>query len=142
MCFRIRAYLLVLFASAFAALGAGPAAADNVFTQNGVGVSGYDPVAYFADGKALPGSAQFTAEYHGIAYKFASAAHRTPSPPTRRNICRNTGGIAPMPQPRARWPRPIPKRSRFSTASSISISVRTSVSVGCRARRSSSMRPT
>jgi YHS domain-containing protein len=76
MCFRIRAYLLVLFASAFAALGAGPAAADNVFTQNGVGVSGYDPVAYFADGKALLGSAQFTAEYHGIAYKFASAAHR------------------------------------------------------------------
>jgi YHS domain-containing protein len=76
MSFRIRAYLLVMLLGAFAASGAGPAAADNVFTQNGVGVSGYDAVAYFTDGKAVPGSAPFTAEYHGITYRFASAAHR------------------------------------------------------------------
>jgi YHS domain-containing protein len=76
MSLRIRACLLVLFLSAFAGLGASPAAADNIYTKDGLGVSGYDTVAYFTDGKAVPGSAQFTAEYHGITYRFASAAHR------------------------------------------------------------------
>ena len=76
MSLRIRACLLVLFLSAFAGLGASPAAADNIYTKDGLGVSGYDPVAYFTDGKAVPGSAQLTAQYHGITYRFASAAHR------------------------------------------------------------------
>lgn len=44
--------------------------------QNGVMLKGYDPVAYFTDGKALKGSEQFSAEYEGARYNFASAAHK------------------------------------------------------------------
>ncbi|MFC3677146.1 YHS domain-containing (seleno)protein [Ferrovibrio xuzhouensis] len=44
--------------------------------ENGVMLKGYDPVAYFTDGKALKGSEQFTAEYEGARYNFASAAHK------------------------------------------------------------------
>ena len=45
MSLQFRACLLVLFLSAFVGLGASPAAADNVYTTDGLGVSGYDPVA-------------------------------------------------------------------------------------------------
>src|SRR5919206_668298 len=76
MSLQIRACLLVLLLGALTGLGPLPAAAENVYTKDGLGVGGYDPVAYFADGKALPGSAQFTHQYHGITYRFASAAHR------------------------------------------------------------------
>lgn len=41
-----------------------------------VAISGYDPVAYFTDGAAVEGSADFTATHDGKVYRFASAQHR------------------------------------------------------------------
>lgn len=39
-------------------------------------VEGYDVVAYFTDGKPTKGQEQFTADYRGVTYRFANAAHR------------------------------------------------------------------
>lgn len=44
--------------------------------QQGLALKGYDPVAYFAQGKAAKGSPNFSAKYDGTTYWFASAAHR------------------------------------------------------------------
>ena len=39
-------------------------------------MKGYDPVAYFTDGKAISGSSAFSYVWDGLRYQFASAAHR------------------------------------------------------------------
>jgi YHS domain-containing protein len=39
---------------------------------NGVGLHGYDPVAYFTDGKAVKGDSQYHSKYDGAAYYFQS----------------------------------------------------------------------
>jgi YHS domain-containing protein len=44
--------------------------------KNGLALQGYDPVAYFTDGKPVKGSADFTASYKGAIYQFTSAEHR------------------------------------------------------------------
>jgi len=41
-----------------------------------LGIKGYDPVAYFTEGKAKEGKASFTVSYQGINYYFESAANR------------------------------------------------------------------
>ena len=38
-------------------------------------LKGYDPVAYFTDGKATPGDAQYETVYDGTRYRFASVQH-------------------------------------------------------------------
>ncbi len=42
----------------------------------GVVIRGYDPVAYFTEGRPVPGNADFSAEYEGGKYLFATAEHR------------------------------------------------------------------
>lgn len=44
--------------------------------KEGLGLYGYDPVAYFIDGKPVPGDAAITASHDGATYRFASEAHR------------------------------------------------------------------
>src|SRR5512134_1991711 len=44
--------------------------------SGGLALKGYDPVAYFNDGKAVEGSDQFTHEWNGANWRFASAEHR------------------------------------------------------------------
>ena len=39
-------------------------------------IGGYDPVAYFTDGKPVPGSSEFEFVWHDARWRFASAAHR------------------------------------------------------------------
>lgn len=48
-------------------------AADDVPTP---AISGYDPVAYQTDGKAVRGSGYFVSTYEGQTYLFASEAHK------------------------------------------------------------------
>ena len=45
--------------------------------KSGVGIKGYDPVAYFTDNKAIKGSAQFQSDSSGVTYHFASAQNKT-----------------------------------------------------------------
>ncbi len=42
----------------------------------GVAIKGYDPVAYFTDGKPVKGSDDFEHEYKDATWRFATAAHR------------------------------------------------------------------
>jgi YHS domain-containing protein len=55
-------------------------AADRVDPVNhdrkGIAIRGYDPVAYFLDGRPVRGNAQFTHAWNGATWQFASAAHR------------------------------------------------------------------
>lgn len=41
-----------------------------------ISISGYDPVAYFTDGKPVEGNADFEYLWHGQRWRFASAEHR------------------------------------------------------------------
>lgn len=44
--------------------------------RHNVGIRGYDPVAYFTDGKAVKGLPQFTSTADGVTYLFTSVAHK------------------------------------------------------------------
>ncbi len=44
--------------------------------SEGVALQGYDPVAYFTEGKPVMGKPEFTARFKGATYRFASASHR------------------------------------------------------------------
>jgi YHS domain-containing protein len=43
--------------------------------DDGIGIQGYDPVAYFA-GKAVEGKKEFSSTFEGVTYYFTSAANR------------------------------------------------------------------
>jgi hypothetical protein len=69
---------LLALAIALAATLAPPARADGPLNLDraGLAIRGYDPVAYFREGKAVPGRAEFTAVHDAATYRFASAANR------------------------------------------------------------------
>jgi YHS domain-containing protein len=58
-----------------------PITASVAWAQSGqpaparLALKGYDPVAYFTDGKATPGNPQYETAYDGTRYRFASAQH-------------------------------------------------------------------
>ena len=68
----IRLILLALLLSGAAARAEKPINA----TFFGVAIKGYDPVAYFTDGKSAKGDAAFAYDWNGATWRFASAAHR------------------------------------------------------------------
>lgn len=45
--------------------------------SNGIGIQGYDPVAFFTEHKPVKGSPQFQSDYNGAKYWFASADDKT-----------------------------------------------------------------
>ena len=47
-----------------------------VFAEDGIAIRGTDPVAYFTDGRAVPGDAAIHADWMGARWQFASAEHR------------------------------------------------------------------
>ncbi|MGD1879131.1 MAG: YHS domain-containing (seleno)protein [Kiloniellaceae bacterium] len=51
-------------------------AAQEINIVEGYAVHGYDVVAYFTEGKPVPGNDRFTATFDGATYRFASAEHR------------------------------------------------------------------
>ena len=63
--------VMVLVASGAAA----PAFAQD-YSHSTPGLSGYDPVAYFTDGKPVRGSGFHVAVVDGVTYAFASAEHQ------------------------------------------------------------------
>lgn len=52
------------------------AAGENNVDSSGLGLKGYDPVAYFTEQKPVRGKPEFTATHEGATYRFASAANR------------------------------------------------------------------
>ena len=57
--------------SAVAGSSASPVAAVN--TTDGLALKGYDPVAYFTDGQPTKGADQYSFQWKGVTYRFASA---------------------------------------------------------------------
>ena len=60
-------------------LGGGPAAAGNDVNTGwfgGVAIMGYDPVAYFTEGRPMKGSEEFYYEWFGTPWYFANQRHR------------------------------------------------------------------
>jgi len=60
-------------------LAAAPLAATEPINKSyfgNVAIEGYDPVAYFTDGKPVEGSKKFVQEWKGAVWRFASAEHR------------------------------------------------------------------
>ncbi len=52
------------------------AATDPVFSTNGIAIHGYDPVAYFTEGKPVEGSPEFISDWQGAELRFASADNK------------------------------------------------------------------
>lgn len=68
-----------LLAGALLLLAAAPGRAIEPINQSflgGVAIDGYDPVAYFTEGIPVEGNRNFTHEWQGATWRFASAAHR------------------------------------------------------------------
>lgn len=47
-----------------------------VFAEDGIAIRGADPVAYFTAGEYTPGSDEFTHDWEGATWQFASAENR------------------------------------------------------------------
>jgi len=45
-------------------------------TSAGLAIKGYDPVAYFEDGKPVKGDAAYQFQWKGATWRFSNAAHR------------------------------------------------------------------
>lgn len=76
---------------------AGAAAAHALSPVNktllgGLALDGYDPVAYFTDGKPVEGSKELTLEWNGATWRFASAAHRDEFKKTPEKYAPQYGG--------------------------------------------------
>ncbi len=71
--FKRIAFAVFLSALAFAALAVEPV---NKTLLGGLAIKGYDPVAYFTEGKAVKGSADFEQSWMNATWRFSSAAHR------------------------------------------------------------------
>lgn len=63
----------VLLGAVSAALAASPV---NTQGSDKIAIHGYDAVSYFADGKAVQGAHEFSQEYEGAVYLFATGANR------------------------------------------------------------------
>ncbi|MEW6271963.1 MAG: YHS domain-containing (seleno)protein [Thermodesulfobacteriota bacterium] len=73
----MRAYFAVFAIFALWLLAATPATAVEPVneTWRGIAIEGYDPVAYFTEGRAVEGSSEHTFEWMGATWRFASAAN-------------------------------------------------------------------
>lgn len=69
-----RRLFLIAIPALFAKMPSARGAA--VYVENGLGIAGYDPVAYFTDDRATAGRADLAAMHEGVTYRFASAANR------------------------------------------------------------------
>lgn len=58
-----------------ASMGSSAAFAED-YSHSTLGIGGYDPVAYFTDGKALRGSGFYVTVVDGVTYAFSTAEHR------------------------------------------------------------------
>ncbi|MDB5363520.1 MAG: hypothetical protein JWO51_4817 [Rhodospirillales bacterium] len=47
-----------------------------VNAPEGIAIKGYDPVAYFTEGRPVPGDPQISAEFDGAVWRFTTGEHR------------------------------------------------------------------
>jgi YHS domain-containing protein len=61
-------------------------------TLFGVAIKGFDPVAYFVEGKPRQGASNFTVEWQGATWRFANAQHRDAFKATPEQFAPQFGG--------------------------------------------------
>jgi YHS domain-containing protein len=44
--------------------------------EKGIAIQGYDPVAYFTEGKAVKGSPSYSVYFQGVTYRFSSESNK------------------------------------------------------------------
>lgn len=73
-----RSFLVATAAVPTAALLSRPAAAAEppVYATGGIAINGYDPVAYFTEGKPVEGSPDHTSDWEGATVQFSSAENK------------------------------------------------------------------
>jgi hypothetical protein len=71
----MRNTLVALVCVALTAVACGAVNSINT-NRDGFALRGYDPVAYFTEGKPLPGTTEFTHSWGGAKWQFASARNR------------------------------------------------------------------
>ncbi len=69
-----RSFLSAIAMTVLVASGPARAASDKQPTR--IGIAGYDPVAYFTEGRPVQGSSEFEYVWQNSRWYFASAAHR------------------------------------------------------------------
>jgi YHS domain-containing protein len=83
--------MTILYAFIMALGIGGPMPPINTHSDN-LALRGYDAVAYFTDGRALRGSADFETTWNGVRWRFASAAHRDAFVAAPENYAPQFGG--------------------------------------------------
>ena len=75
---QTRLPLLALAVLIAALIGpAGPAMAiEPIYNESGAAIRGYDPVAYFTQGKPVEGRPEYRFDFNGAQWRFASAENR------------------------------------------------------------------
>lgn len=68
------------------------AATPPVFATDGVAINGYDPVAYFTEGRPVEGTDAFTSEWDGATVRFASAENKAMFDADRERFAPRYGG--------------------------------------------------
>ncbi|MBA2743105.1 MAG: hypothetical protein H0U43_02130 [Chthoniobacterales bacterium] len=67
----------ILFVLCFAAISLTALAEPGPnLSKDGLALQGYDPVAFFTEGKPVLGDEKFHSAYHDATYRFASAEHQ------------------------------------------------------------------
>ncbi|HEY6701119.1 MAG TPA: hypothetical protein VI137_09980 [Pseudolabrys sp.] len=90
---------MVLGVGIFAPLGS-RAATDNQLAINaatGLAISGFDPVAYFTEGKALFGRPEFELNLDGAVWRFSNEGNRGLSPNTPKCMRRALAAMTQLP---------------------------------------------
>ncbi|NIR29579.1 MAG: YHS domain protein [Gammaproteobacteria bacterium] len=72
---RRKAIYRLLFVSVLLTTSGASLAKEVYFTHRGLAIRGYDPVAYFTDGRAVGGESAYALEWQGVEWRFASAEH-------------------------------------------------------------------
>jgi YHS domain-containing protein len=69
---------LLVISMLLAAIAATPIPAKTLVNKEGDGLAlqGYDPVAFFTEGKPIPGRSSITSSFDGATYRFATDADR------------------------------------------------------------------
>jgi YHS domain-containing protein len=62
------------------------------FAEDGIAIAGADPVAYFTAGDYVPGTSDFTHEWNGVTWQFASAENRDTFAADPENYAPQYGG--------------------------------------------------
>lgn len=72
---KIHTIALLATMALLAAVVSAPAFAED-FTHSTPGIGGYDPVAYFTEGKPVRGNGYHVSEFQGVTYAFSNKANQ------------------------------------------------------------------